>query len=138
MAVNEKVEALIQELRDTSDGAWKGMVAEDLRPWFNFSGIEEAGKFDIDTLRQIFDRNKLNDDYLKVRQEDEPKAKDVWVAKIQGDLLAGFQRDHFMRTRSRVRLMMHGAARHKSNGQEEGPLTVNTVNLINRLDPSGG
>jgi hypothetical protein len=138
MAIDSQVDLVLKEIRTTVGGTWEGMTAEELRPWLNFSGIAAVGKFDFEGLMVIFDRKKLSDDYLKVRQEEKPKAKDIWVPKISSDLIAGFQRDHLMRTRSRVRLMMHAAARHKTNGQDDGPFTTNTISLISRIDPAQG
>lgn len=138
MAIDPQVDALLKEIRTTMDGAWEGMIAEKLRPWLNFAGVAAVGKFNFEDFFLLFDREKLSADYLKVRQGEEPKSKDIWIPKISSDLVAGFQRDQLMRTRSRVRFMMHAASRHKADGQEDGAFTVNTITLISRIDTAKG
>ena len=140
MAIDPAVDKVLKEIRTTLESTWKGTVAEDLRPWMNFKGVKEVGKFDFEGLfgngesGGLFDRRKLNDDYLKVRQQEKPKSKDIWIPKISSDLVAGFQRDYVMRTRSRVRMLMHAAVRQKSDSVAEGPFTANTITLMARLD----
>ena len=138
MSIDPNLQAVLEEVRTTLEKTWVGTMGEELRPWMNFSGIAMAGKFNFDIVFDVFDRKKLNDDYLKARQADKAIVKDVWVSKISADLLAGFQRDYVMRTRSRVRFMAHTAARQKANSTAEGPVTVNTITLLAKLEAVQG
>lgn len=134
MSIDPKLQAVLKEVRTTLEKTWVGTLGEDLRPWMNFSGIAMAGKFDFDILLDIFDRKKMSDDYAKARQKDASIVRDIWVPKVSSDLLAGFQRDQLMRTRSRVRLMAHAAVRQKANSMAEGPLTTNTITMLAQLE----
>jgi hypothetical protein len=134
MSIDPKLQAVLDEVRTTLEQMWAGTMGDDLRPWMNFSGIAEVGKFDFDGLLDIFDRKKLSDDYAKARQNPESLARDVWIPKVSSDWLAGLQRDHMMRTRSRIRFMAHAAVRQKANSIAEGPLTVNTITMLTQLE----
>jgi hypothetical protein len=134
MSIDPKLQAVLKEVRTTLEKTWAGTMGKYLRPWMNFYGIAEVGKFDFDGLLKIFDRKKLSDDYAKARQNPEALARDVWIAKVSSDWLAGFQRDHIMRTRSRIRFMAHAAVRQKANSIAEGPLTVNTITMLTQLE----
>ena len=106
----------------------------DIRPWMNFSDVAQAGKFDFTALAKIFDRSDINNGYTSAKNTDETTtAKQVYLFKIQGDILAGFERDMRMRTRSRVRSLSHTSARDKANGQTAGPLTLNSIGYLTRL-----
>jgi hypothetical protein len=134
MSIDPKLQAVLKEVSSTLEQSWKGEMGEDLRPWLNFSGITESGKFDFDALLDIFDRKKLSDDYAKARSNPESLSRDVWIPKASSDWLAGFQRDHMMRTRSRIRFVAHAAVRYKANSTAEGPLTVNLLSWLTRLE----
>lgn len=134
MGIDPTLQAVMDEIRQVRDDGWSGTMGENLRPWLNFAGVVEAGKFDFQGVFNIFDRKKLDDDYMKARNEPGAKSKDVWIAKLSSDLLAGFQRDYLLRTRSRIRYFAHAAARGKSDGMENGPIATNTTSLIARID----
>jgi hypothetical protein len=134
MSIDPKLQAVLTEVQTTLGETWKGTLGEALRPWMNFAGIAPAGKFDFSSLFALFDRKKLNDDYLKARQQEAPVSKDIWVPKMSADLLAGFQRDYAMRSRSRIRFLAHSAVRQKMNSQGNGPFVANTITLLAKLD----
>jgi len=143
MSIDERVQAVVKEMRTTLETTWAGTMGEKLRPWMNFAGIAKVGKFDFDGLfgssvspsrPGLFERKKISDDYTKARQKDTAVSKEIWIPKLSSDLLAGSQRDHAMRMRSRVRFMAHAATRQKANSVDTGPLTVNTITLLARLD----
>lgn len=133
MPIDPNLETIIKEARLFSAVAWQGTVGTELRPWLDFGGTD-VEKFDFEKLFELFERKKSNDDYLKERTSDNPKAKGVWVPKMCSDLLSGFQRDQVLRTRSRIRYMMHSALRERTNGQDSGGLTVHTTALMARIE----
>lgn len=134
MGIDPQLQKVMDEIKKARDEGWKGTLGEDLRPWLNFADVKKVGKFDFQGIFDIFDRKKLDDDYMKTRNDTKAKSKDVWIAKISSDLLAGFQRDYLLRTRSRIRYFAHAATRGKSDGMENGPLVTNTTSLITRID----
>ena len=143
MSIDPKLQAVLKEVSSTLEQSWKGEMGEDLRPWLNFAGIAKVGKFDFDGLfgrsvppakPGLFDRKKLSDDYAKARRNPESLSRDVWIPKASSDWLAGFQREQMMRTRSRIRFVAHAAVRYKANSAAEGPLTVNLLSWLTRLE----
>jgi hypothetical protein len=134
MSIDQQVQDIVKDIRTSRDKSWKGAVGEELRKWLNFADVEKVGKFDFEGLFALFDRKKINDDYAKARATEDCRTKDTMIPKLSADLLSGFQRDHLLRTRSRVRYMMHAASRIKADGMEEGPLMVNTITLLTRID----
>lgn len=107
---------------------------QDIRPWFNFSDIAQAGKFDFTTLATIFTRANVNSTYVTDKTTNTSAlVSQTQGLKIAGDVLAGFERDLRMRNRSRIRSFAHTGARSKANGQATGPLTVNSVGYLTRL-----
>jgi hypothetical protein len=55
------------------------------------------------------------------------------TAKLSADFLAGLERDYRMRTRSRVRMFVHGGNRASANGLAIGPLARNTDWLSRKM-----
>lgn len=134
MPIDPKLQAVLTEVRSTLEKTWIGTLGEDLRPWMNFAGIAAVPKFDFKAMFNLFDRKKMNDDYLKARQSKDTPVKDIWVPKLSADLMAGFQRDYAMRSRSRIRFLAHSAVRQKANSEDTGPFTANTITLLTKLE----
>lgn len=109
-------------------------VKDGSRLWLNFSqGLPIAGQFDFETMHQIFSREFSNNEYLKGRAAKSFKAKDVALAKLSIEILAGFERDYRLRTRSRVRSIAHGLASAQSNGQTDGAVRRNLIDWLSRI-----
>lgn len=134
MTLDPKLQAVLAEIRRTRENSWKGMLGEELRTWLNFGGIQKVGQFELEKLFELFDRGAMDDEYNKARAKEGARANEVWIPKISSVLLAGFQRDYVLRTRSRIRYMAHAATRLKSDGKDNGPFTVNTSTLFARIE----
>lgn len=134
MAIDSQLEKIVEDLKDKMADVSPGIGGTELRPWLNYADVQEVAKFDFDGYVELFNRRQSNDDYATARQSDSAVAKDIAVPKLSADILAGFQRDHMMRTRSRIRMFAHVAARAKFNGTGEGPLRRNTIDFLNRIE----
>lgn len=134
MAIDSQLEKVVEDLKTKMATVSTGIAGTDLRPWLNYADIQKVAKFDFDGYVELFNRQQSNDNYATARQKTDAIAKDVAVPKLSGDLLAGFQRDHMMRTRSRIRMFAHVASRAKFNSTGEGPLRRNTIDFLNRIE----
>ena len=98
------------------------------RPWLDFSDIATVGKFDFAGLHELFTRDDSNDNYARYKTTAGTEAKDVHTAKLSADFLAGLERDHRMRMRSRIRMFVHaGIVTAGKNGLATGPLRSNPI-----------
>lgn len=128
MPVDPNFEKIVRATQTFAEKAGAGTRNDgQQRPWMNYKAQGGAGKFDFEAVHKVFDRKAGNDFYVKARSEGTAKGKDIHLPKISVDFLAGMERDFRMRTRSRVRMFIHTAARVSANGQDNGPLRRNTV-----------
>ena len=102
------------------------------RQWLNYKAAGGGGKFDFPTLVTVFSRIGVNTDYVGYAAVSS-MAKDIQVTKLGGDVLAGLERDYRLRTRSRIRSIIHTAVRAKVNGLPAGPLTLSTIGFLSRI-----
>ncbi len=110
-----------------------GTFGAGQRPWLNFKDVQIAGQFDFAGLAQIFSRDAINDQYGSARADRKTTAGTLQSLKLAADYLAGLQRDYSMRTRSRIRMLVHAGNRAKANGMTVGPLQRNSVDWIGRI-----
>lgn len=132
MGIDAQLEKVVGSLVTAEAQVATGTFGSSRRPWVDFRDVAVAGKFDLAGIHKIFDRSKSNDQYAKAL-DGKAKAKEVQTSKLSSDLLAAFERDHRMRTRSRVRMMVHGGNRAWAHGTTAGPLRRSTVDFLSRL-----
>lgn len=134
MAIDPQLEKVVQYMVKTENTISEKLRANGDRPWLDFEPVKSAGKFDFDAIHQIFSRKASNNEYVTKRQDDKSLAKDLQTAKLSADYLAGLERDHRARTRSRVRTFVHaGVVATASNGNAQGPLRRNTLDWLGRI-----
>ena len=133
MAIDPQFTAVVGYLKTTESEIADGTLGLDKRPWMNFGNFYPVGQFDYAGLHEIFTRQSTNDEYGKMRQGGESKAKDLQTAKLSADFLAGFERDYRMRRRGRIRMLIHSANRSYVNGEDKGPLEQNTTGWLTRI-----
>jgi hypothetical protein len=131
--IEPQLEKVIKYLIATEGMVAKGIFGPEQRPWVNFDTVQVAGKFEFAKIHKLFDREASNKEYGTLRTKKGAKVKDLQTAKISADYLAGFERDYRMRTRSRIRLFVHGGNRAAGNGKEVGPLRRNTTDWLVRI-----
>lgn len=133
MAADPQLTAVVNYLVDAEAKVALGTFGAAQRPWVNFSTIVSAGKFDFAGIDKIFTRAASNNSYTTARQSKDTLSKDLQTAKLSADYLAGCCRDYKMRTRSRIRMLVHGGNRAAANGLGNGPLLKNTVQWLGRI-----
>lgn len=137
MAIDPQLEKIVSYLVTTEDKVGQGTFGSGQRPWVNFSDIQKVGKFDSAGLAKLFTRQSSNDAYVKARSEKSATSGDLQTAKLASDYLAGMQRDYMMRTRSRIRTIVHAGNRAKANGMDQGPLRRNSIDWLSRIVTEG-
>jgi hypothetical protein len=133
MAIDPRLELVVKYLISTQDKIGDGTFGTGQRPWLNFDTIGKVGQFDFAGVAALFTRNDSNDAYVSGRSEKKTRSMDLQSAKISADYLAGVQRDYLMRTRSRIRTVVHGGNRAKANGLPAGPIQRNTIDWLGRI-----
>lgn len=133
MAIAEQLNTVVQYLVTAEGQIATGTFGTGQRPWLNFSAITPVGKFDIDGLKKLFSRQEINNQYVTARNSPTTTSGNIQSAKLSADYLAGCQRDYTMRTRSRIRMLIHGGNRAAANGLEIGPLRRNSIDWITRI-----
>lgn len=90
--------------------------------------------FDHEEIKEAFSRNGTSKAYLKSVDHTDPGTNiEGKVAKIQGDVLSGLERDTRMRHRSVHRLMAHGLAKQTSHGLAAGAITGTMLQTVKNL-----
>lgn len=153
MQLDEKFEGLINGLCEVSKKIAEALQKQGTaKPWSNFTDpkFEESGqapseKTEVELKDKTFDRTKIDEEYVKQRNDGDAKARDVVVPKIQGDFMAAYERDKRLQWRSRIRTIAHAAGRRAGVGQSSGPLMKNTIDYLSRVfikqeerQPNGG
>lgn len=133
MAISPQFQKVVKYLLEAEAKIARGTFGAGQRPWLNFVDVKVAGKFDYAAVHDIFDRKAANDDYIKGAEDASTPGVNMQTAKLSADYLAGFERDYRMRTRSRVRMLVHGGNRSAANGLPVGPLARNTDWLTRKL-----
>lgn len=109
------------------------------KPWMNFASDDipaaqrPTEKKEKELEDKTFDRTKANEDYVKAREDEEAKARDIALSKISGDFFGACVRDKRMQWRSRIRQLAHGFAVDAGNGENAGPLRRNTIDYLQRM-----
>jgi hypothetical protein len=106
------------------------------RPWMNFADDpleQQASEKKEEELHDVFSRDKVNEAYVKARQDEEAKSRDTGLRKMTGDFLGACERDKRMQWRGRIRMMAHTAARAIGFGDDAGPLRRSTVDFLERI-----
>ena len=125
VAVEEKVAAAVSEQSEP-------------KPWMNFaddaipSDQRPAEKKETE-LKKTFNREKANEEYVKVRSDEDATSQEVALAKVAGDFLASCERDKRGQWRSRIRMVAHATAVRAGNANKSGPLRRNTVDYAERM-----
>lgn len=133
MPVDPQLEKVVGYLVATEEKIADGTFAKGRRPWLDFEPVKKAGKFDLAAQHEIFDRSASNDAYANARTQPDAKLKQAQTAKLSIDLLAGMERDHKMRIRSRVRMLVHGGVRATHHGDDAGPIRRNMIDWQSRI-----
>ena len=133
MGADPQLAKVVDYLVATEKKVADGTFGKARRPWLDFEDVEKAGKFDLEKQHKIFDRDASNTAYVKAHTEPDARLKEARTAKLSIDLLAGMDRDHKMRIRSRVRMMVHGGVRAKSLGDDKGPIRRNMIDWQTRI-----
>lgn len=132
MGIDAQLEKVIGAMVGQEAQIATGTFGQGRRPWLDFRDVAVAGKFDLVKLHSIFTRSKSNDQYAKAG-DGKTTVKEAQTAKLSGDVLAGLERDHRMRTRSRIRQMVHGGNRAWAHGTTAGPLRRSTIDFMSRI-----
>lgn len=132
MSIDRQFQKLISYLVNQQKLVGRSALENEDRPWQDFNELLDVDRFDFESIAQIFDREAANSRYEELHTNGNP-AKDVQVLKHCADVLAGFERDYRMRTRTRVRMFVHAAGRSAAHGLAAGPLRRNTVDYVTRL-----
>ncbi len=134
MAIDPQLEKVIGNVTDTEKQISEKMKGKCDRPWLDFHVIQKVGKFDYAGVHQLFTRAKSNDEYVTKRKQKNTRVKDLQTAKLSGDYLAALERDHRMRTRSRVRTFVHAeVTATDANGSNDGIIRKNTIDWLGRI-----
>lgn len=133
MAIDPQFQKVVGYLVSAEAKIATGTFGSAQRPWLNFDEVQAAGKFDYAAVHKIFDRSSANDDYVKGASDASTPGVNMQTAKLSADFLAGLERDYRMRTRSRVRMLIHGGNRAAANGLTYGPLSKNTEWLSRKM-----
>jgi hypothetical protein len=134
MAIDSQMETVVEDMISTQKAIAEACAANGDRPWFNFENVTVVGKFDFEGIHELFKRDNSNDDYARFRGQPDTKSKDIQTCKLSADFLAGCERDYRMRTRSRVRMLVHGTVvSPQAMGESEGPLRRNTLDWLGRI-----
>ena len=125
VAVEEKVAAAVFEQSEP-------------RPWMNFTddaipADQRPAEKKETELKKTFDRTGVNEEYVKVRSDENAKSREVALAKVAGDFLASCERDKRGQWRSRIRMVAHATAVRAGNANKSGPLRRNTVDYAERM-----
>lgn len=134
MAIDPNFQKIVKNLMQQQDKVGTASVGDQKRPWLNFEDLLEAGKFEFEKVHKIFTRESSTSNYTQLRANPEAKGKELHTAKLSHDFLAQCERDYRMRTRSRVRTLVHaGATLPKSNGSKAGALQRNAIDWLGRI-----
>jgi hypothetical protein len=134
MAIDKQMETVVQDMVSTEKAIAEACEKSGDRPWLNFENVQVVGKFDFSGVHDLFTRDQSNDDYARFRTQPDTKSKDIQTCKLSADFLASCERDYRMRTRSRVRMLVHGAVvSPQAMGDSEGPLRRNTLDWLGRI-----
>lgn len=133
MAISEQLNTVVKYLVTVEGQIATGTFGTTQRPWMNFSAITPVGQFDLAGLAKLFDRSAINDQYTSARNQASATSGNFQSSKLSADYLAGCQRDYTMRTRSRVRMLIHSGNRAAANGMDIGPLRRNSIDWITRI-----
>jgi len=134
--IDPNLEPIVVEIRLTEEANGEALRSAGGRTWLDWTGVEgfsgdkAVGRFDYERLHELFDRSAANKDYLVQRADINAQTMNVQTSKLSVDFLAACERDWRMRTRSRVRMFAHAAARHRAHGLPAGPLTVHSVGWL--------
>ena len=136
MAMDSQFQPIIEYLMEAMKKVAEASRANGDRPWVNFGPVAKVGKFEFERLHdELFTRSDSNDNYAQLKTDSEAKMKDVQTAKLSADFLAGCERDYRMRTRSRVRMLVHAeVVSAGAYGADTGPLRRNTLDWLGRID----
>lgn len=144
MTMDPNFTTVIQSAQTQCEKIAEGMFVQGDRPWMDFSDLQVVGKFDFEAVHALFNRDKANEEYVKIRQDtsDKAKAYDVQTAKLSVEYLATLERDFRMRHRSRIRNFVHAGVRMQAKGNDAGPLRVQALEWMSGLqknvDEKGG
>ena len=122
--ISEKLQQRLDEIRTDCKTVGKGMRGTDQLRWMfsrEAGGASKPGKFDVDGLRELFDRAALEAS-LKQAKTSGGTRGDVAIAKAQSDILSGMERDLHQRRRSRIRMLAHEATARSHVGSARGVL----------------
>ena len=135
MTCDPNLSRIIDSMQAQCESIYKGMFVSGDRPWMDFRDLEIVGKFEFDKVHELFNRDKANEEYLKLRQASAGKAKifEVQTAKLSVEYLATLERDYRMRHRSRIRNFVHAGVRMKAKSLDSGPLRVQALNWLDSL-----
>lgn len=133
------VEYLVAHEKKVGEAA-KEQSAGKPRPWMDFSQSPLTTKAekkaeDEGGLRPVFSREDsgLNQEYVDARSKEDSKSNEIAVPKLEGDIMAAFERDKRMQWRTRIRMVAHAAARRAGNGLDKGPLRKHTLDYLSRI-----
>jgi hypothetical protein len=125
-------------LQEVQADIGNAMAKGGARPWVDFASegheLEPAGKFDFPALHALFSRNRSEDAYASKIQDKETMVSEITSSKLSANCLAGFERDHRARTRSRIRWFITGGVSiAKANGGDTGALRRNHLDWLGRI-----
>ena len=133
MPLDQQFSTVVGYLMTAEGQIADGTFGTAQRPWLNFAGVKVAGQFDFASLDGIFSRDALNNQYGAARAVKTTTAGTLQSMKLAADYLSGLQRDYSMRTRSRVRMLVHAGNRANANGMPVGPLRRNSIDWLTRI-----
>lgn len=133
MAIDPQLNKIVDYMQKTEAVIAKGMFGAVGRPWLNFNEVQVVAQFDYAGIHQLFNRDAANNEYGTLAGQQDAKSRDLVTAKLSGDYLAGLERDYRMRTRSRIRSIVHCGNRAAANGMGEGPLRRNSIEWLGRV-----
>jgi hypothetical protein len=135
--IDEGFEKLIETLVEHEKAVFEADFDQSKpRPWLNFSSqtmktpIEEK---DEEKLHDTFSRTDIEDKYVSASNDEEAKSNELALPKVQGDFLAGFERDKRMQWRGRIRIVAHALSRNAGNGDDKGMVKRRTLDYLSRI-----
>lgn len=130
--IDTKLEEAVNELKAASLA--QGKADQDTasiatrRQW-SLAGLDKisgADLFDFEKIHELFSRDESAKLYKDEYSDNENgRMSRIMVAKVQSDLLSGFERDFRSRHRTAVRSRIHNAAIKLVGGDDKG--TINSI-----------
>ncbi len=126
----------IRNLMQQQADQLQGELAVAASRFFEPRAGEFVNRLSQDDIHDKFDRSELSSSYTDLYKESGElgaTCKEVIAVKLQHDWLAAAERAFHLRSRSRIRLAAHAAARTRSIGLDAGPVASGVDRVVGLL-----